>query len=94
VEAGRCCAPINKIIQCQTWDKTDLIFFSFLFFLSFVIFRATPLAYGGSQARDLIRAVAAGLHHSHSNARSERRLRPIPQFTAMLDLNPLSKARD
>ena len=34
-------------------------------------FRAAPAAYGGSQARGLIRAVAAGLHHSHSNARSE-----------------------
>ena len=29
------------------------------------------MAYGGSQARGRIRAVAAGLHHSHSNARSE-----------------------
>ena len=28
----------------------------------FVFSRATPMAYGGSQARDLIRAVAAGLH--------------------------------
>ena len=31
------------------------------------------MAYGGSQARDRIRATAAGLHHSHSNARSEPR---------------------
>ena len=36
------------------------------------LFRATPAAYGGSQARVLIRAVAAGLHHS--NARSEPHL--------------------
>ena len=28
----------------------------------FLLFRATPVAYGGSQARDLIRATAAGLH--------------------------------
>ena len=28
-------------------------------------------AYGGSQARGQIRAVAAGLCHSHSNTRSE-----------------------
>ena len=39
------------------------------FFLSFVFFRATPSAYGGSQARGWIGAVTAGLHHSHSNAR-------------------------
>ena len=34
----------------------------------FLLFRATCVAYGGSQARGLIRAVAVGLHHSHSNA--------------------------
>ena len=28
------------------------------------------MAYGGFQARDQIGAVAAGLHHSHSNAGS------------------------
>ena len=32
--------------------------------------RAAPVAYGGSQARSLIRAEAAGLHQSHSNARA------------------------
>ena len=42
----------------------------FLFFFQCLL-RATPMAYGGSQARGLIGAVAAGLHHSHSNARSE-----------------------
>jgi len=44
---------------------------------------ATPGAYGGSQARGLIRAVAASLHHSQSNAGSEPHLRPIPQLMAM-----------
>ena len=29
-----------------------------------MVFRATPEAYGGSQARDRIRAAAAGLCHS------------------------------
>ena len=43
----------------------------FLFFLSFIFFRAAPVAYGDSQARDLIEATAAGLHHNHSNTRSE-----------------------
>ena len=32
-----------------------------------------------------IGAVAAGLHHSHSNVGSELRLRPTPQLTATLD---------
>ena len=34
------------------------------------IFKATPTAYGGSQARGRIKATAAGLHHSHSNSGS------------------------
>ena len=42
----------------------------YLIFFCFCFLRATPVAYGGSQARGLIGAVAAGLHHSHSNARS------------------------
>ena len=41
-----------------------------LHFLFFVFFWAAPMAYGGSQTRGQIRAIAAGLHHSHSNARS------------------------
>ena len=43
--------------------------FSFLFFVC--IFMVAPVAYGGSQARGQIGAVAIGLHHSHSNTRSE-----------------------
>ena len=57
-----------------------LVFFSFVFF-----FRAARMACGGSQARDLMGAVAAGLHHSHSNAGSEPSLLSTPQFTATLD---------
>ena len=47
--------------------------------------RATPMAYGGSQAQGLIRALAAGLHHSHSNKGSELRLQPTPQLMATPD---------
>ena len=57
----------------------------FFFFFDFYLFRAVPLAYGGCQARGLVEAVATGLRHSHSNARSEPRLRLIPQLTAMPD---------
>ena len=42
-------------------------------------FRATPVAYGGSQARGLIRVIAAGLRHSSWQQRI---------------LNPLNEARD
>ena len=52
---------------------------SFFFFFVFCPFRATLTVYGGSQARGLIRAVAAGLCHSSQ----QRRI-----------LNPLSEARD
>ena len=51
----------------------------------FRLFKATPVAYGGFQARGLIGAEATGLHHSHNNTRSELRLQPIPQLMATLD---------
>ena len=37
-------------------------------YLFILLFRSPPCAYGGSQARGPIRAVAAGLHRSHRNA--------------------------
>ena len=55
------------------------------YFFFFCFFRATPSAHGGSQARGLIGAVAAGLRHSYSNTRAEPRLQPTPQLTAMPD---------
>ena len=66
--------------QYYTWPN------QVLFFFSFCLFRATPTAYGGSQAMGPIGAVATGLHHSHSNARSGPLLSPTPQLTATLDL--------
>ena len=45
----------------------------------FIFFRATPIAYGGSQARGQARAVAASLH---------------PSSQQCWILNPLSEARD
>ena len=55
-----------------------MILFYFIFCLS-ASSRAAPAAYGGSQARGQIGAVAASLHHSSQ----PRRI-----------LNPLGKARD
>ena len=40
-------------------------------FFYFLLFRAVLVVYGGSQARDLIRAVATGQCHSHSNVEFE-----------------------
>ena len=50
---------------------------------SFFFSRAVPAAYGGSQARGLIRAAAAGLHHSHGNAGSKPNLPFMLQLIAM-----------
>ena len=64
----------------------NAIFAPFLFFFwSFCLLRPAPVAYGGSQARGLIGAVATDLRQSHSNAGSEPRLRPTPQLMATLD---------
>ena len=56
------------------------ILYQYIFFLSFCLFRATSAAYGGSQARGRIGAVAASLHHSYSNTRSKPHLQPIHQY--------------
>ena len=65
------------------------IFCPFYFFL----FRATPAAYGSSQARGRIGAAAAILGHSHHNTGSEPRLRPTPQLTATLDPQPTEQGQ-
>ena len=51
-------------------------FYLFIYFGLFAISWAAPAAYGGSQARGLIGAIAAG------NVGSEPRLQPTPQLTA------------
>ena len=63
-------------------------FFGGLLFFVFCLFRAIPMAQGGSQARGRIGAAAAGLYPSHSNVGSEPRLRPTPQPMATQILNP------
>ena len=45
----------------------EIIHECFIFLFLFLLFRAAPAAYGGSQTRGLIGATAAGLHHSHSH---------------------------
>ena len=62
-------------------DPSTHIYQCFVFFF----FKATGMAYGSSQARGQIRAVAAGLRHNHSNSGSKLCLPPTPQLTAMLD---------
>ena len=52
-------------------------------FLFFCLFRAVPVAHGGSQARSQIGATTAGYSHSHMG--SKPHLQPTPQLTAMPD---------
>ena len=59
---------------------------SVLFFLSFFLFTAAPVAYGSSWARGRTRAAAAGLCHDHSNAGSKLQL--TPQLAATPDPDP------
>ena len=65
------------------------------FFCLFVclLFRAAPTACGGFRARGLIRAAAAGLHHSHSNTRSKLSLQPTPQFMTTPDPRPTERGQ-
>ena len=57
-----------------------------LFFFFFCFFRATPAAYGDSQARGPIGAAAASLYQSHSHVISEPHLQPTHQLTAIPEL--------
>jgi len=92
---------VNYPLKCSNQTGCSLLFLGLCtpgscdFF--FCLFRVTPAAYGSSQARNQIGAVAASLHHS--NARSEPSLQPTPQLTAMPDqfnhwARPGTKARD
>ena len=74
-------------IECVLTSPYIFPFFLFCFI-------AAPAAYGGSQTRDQIRAVAAGLHHSHGNVGSELHLLPIWQLWKCQIFNPLSETRD
>ena len=69
----------------QAGLRSRLPFFLFVCLFLFVFSWAASVAYGGSQARGPIGAVAAGLRQSHSNSRSELRLQPTPQLTATPD---------
>ena len=60
------------------WPELFLLLLGFFVLFCFCLFMAASVAYGGSQARGQIGAVATGLCHSHSNAGSEPGLGPTP----------------
>ena len=62
------------LLYSINWHTTiNQLYFNKFFFV-FCLFRATPVAYGVPQAKGLIRVVAAGLYHCHSNVGSEPHL--------------------
>ena len=66
----------------------NIITFNILLFLGrglFAISWAAPVAYGGSQARGLIGAVATSLCQSHSQCGIRAESGPTPQLTATPD---------
>ena len=73
-------------------DTDDPVEDGYLLFFSFLL-RLTPLAYGSSQARGLIRAAVASLHHSHSNLGSELHLQPTPQLVETPDSQPTEQGQ-
>ena len=76
----------NHQFALSVCESASALSYSFVcFIILFLLFRATPMAYGGAQAKGHIGAVAAGLHHSHSTNRSKRCLQSIPQLMATLD---------
>ena len=75
---GNCLEFPSIVIKVFHLDDTCFVLFCFC------IFRAAPVAYGDSQARGLIQAVAARLRHSHSNAGSK------PYTTAHSDAGSLT----
>ena len=82
------CVKLGTLYSLKLVSEFLLLSFVFLSFVVVVaISWAAPAAYGGSQARGLIRATAASLQHSHShgNSGSEPCLQTTPQLTAMPD---------
>ena len=72
----------------------SIFFFFFFFFCPFAISWAAPTAYGGSQARGPIRAVATGLRQSHSSVDPSCVCDLHHSSQQHWILNPLSKARN
>ena len=89
---------LNRWKNYRLYSKLKLIwviFFSFFFsfFCLFAILGPAPPAYGGSQGRGPIGAVATGLHQSHSYLGSEPRLWPTLQLTATPDPEPTEQGQ-
>ena len=83
-----CSSRLNTSFPLSELKESPLLF---IFYFIFCLFRATPVTYGGSQARGLIGAIAVGLRHSH--ARSEPRLQPTTTAHATPDPYPTERGQ-
>ena len=70
---------VNKLPELFVRKNRDFFYIRFCDFFFSVSFRAAPTAFGSSQAKGRIRAVAASLHHSSQQC---------------WILNPMNKARN
>ena len=85
---------LTEISEIPILSKLEEIWKTIYSFCLFCLFRVAPAAYRSSQARGQIRAVAAGLHHSHSNSGSSHVCRLHHSSRQHRIVNPLSEARD
>ena len=91
-------APCWHLLEAEATTVLPLLvitdpFYYFILFLFFAFFRATPAAYGSSQARGQIRAITVSLRHSYSNSGSEPHLQSTPQLTATPDSQPTERGQ-
>ena len=79
----------SLVVKMWCDSSVSLLFKStayfFIIFIIICFFRTALAAYGGSQARGLIRAVDTDLHQSYSSEGSKTCLPPTPQLTATPD---------
>ena len=80
-------------VSPEPGQEPNILLFCLFVCLVFCPFRAAPIAYGVSQARGQIGAVASGLGQRHSNMGSEPRLRPTPQLMATPDPQPTEQGQ-
>ena len=85
------CCNVKILLNLGVDLGVTYITYNFFFFL---LFRATHMAYGSSQARGLTGATASGLGHRHSNTNLSHVCDRHHSSWQCWILNVLSKARD
>ena len=83
------CSTVGLHCLCSL----NLIVLFVCLFCLFAFSRATPTAYGGSQAGGSNWSCSHQPMPEHSNTGSERHLQPTPQLTARLDPQPTEQGR-